>query len=188
MLLPNPYNLYDVWRSKTPLIVIAAMSLALVIAACGSSKDPGSSGKSPSHPQFLAFSACMRSHGVTNFPDPSASGGIQLSSSSGINPFSPSFKAAQAKCSKLLPGGGPANHPPSEQDKQQALHVSQCMREHGITGFPDPTTTPPSSPAGYSAILDRNGVVFALPDSVNPQSPAFQQAGAACGFPAGPHK
>jgi hypothetical protein len=130
----------------------------------------------------------MRSHGVTNFPDPSASGGIQLNQSSGINPFSPSFKAAQATCFKLLPGGGPANHRPTEQDKEQMLHISQCMRQHGITDFPDPTFTPPSSSAGYSTIIDRNGVVLALPKTIDPASPAFQQAASACGFPHGPGK
>ncbi len=176
------------WRTKAPLIAIVAAGLALIIAACGSSSDPGSSHRTAPRSQFLAFSACMRSSGVTNFPDPGANGGIQLSSASGINPFSPSFKAAQAKCSKLLPGGGPANHPPSEQAKTRMLQLSECMRAHGITGFPDPTTTLPSSPAGYSAIIDRGGVVIALPQSVNSQSPAFQHAASACGFPHGPGK
>jgi hypothetical protein len=125
----------------------------------------------------------MRSHGVSNFPDPGAGGGIQLKQSSGINPFSPSFKSAQASCSKLLPGGGPANQKPSEQDEQQMLRVSQCMRAHGVTGFPDPTLTPPSSPAGYSELIDRGGVVVAVPNTIDPQSPVYQHAAAVCGFP-----
>jgi hypothetical protein len=161
--------------------VIAAAGCALLIAACGSSSKPGAATSHGS--QFLAFSACMRTHGVTNFPDPNASGGIHLTQRSGINPFSPSFKAAQTSCSKLLPGGGPGHQKPSEQAKEQMLHVSQCMRAHGVTGFPDPTLTPPSSPAGLSQVIDRDGVVIAVPSTIDTQSPSYQHAAAVCGFP-----
>lgn len=59
--------------------------------------------------QALAFSACMRSHGVPSFPDPSFSGGhVQLSikggSGTGIDPRSPKFQAAQKACQGKLPG------------------------------------------------------------------------------------
>jgi hypothetical protein len=49
----------------------------------------------------LAFSACMRKHGVPNFPDPQfMSGGRVLEKiTSGVDPSSPMFKAAQQKCS-----------------------------------------------------------------------------------------
>jgi hypothetical protein len=55
----------------------------------------------------LKFSACMRSHGVPNFPDPKVSGGaigLTMSRSSGINPRSPQFQAAQRACQKDMPG------------------------------------------------------------------------------------
>jgi hypothetical protein len=85
----------------------------------------------------LAFSECMRSHGVPNFPDPNAQGVIQ---GSGINPSSSSFQAANKDCRHLLPNGGVPT--PAEQAKAlaQALKMSQCMRSHGITDFPDPQT------------------------------------------------
>jgi hypothetical protein len=51
----------------------------------------------------LAFSACMRKHGVPNFPDPQfMSGGRVLEkipNGSGVDPSSPIFQAAQQKCS-----------------------------------------------------------------------------------------
>jgi hypothetical protein len=56
------------------------------------------------------------------------------------------------------------------------------MRAHGISGFPDPTTTPPSNPSDYSAVMGHNGVWLAVPNSIDPQSPAFKQAAAACNF------
>jgi hypothetical protein len=60
----------------------------------------------------LAFSACMRSHGVPKFPDPVFSDGkttLQLNGGpgSGLDPSSPKFKAAQEACRSKLPGGGP---------------------------------------------------------------------------------
>jgi len=53
------------------------------------------------------------------------------------------------------------------------------MRQHGVSGFPDPTLSLPSSPAGYSLLEDRGGVVLAVPSTINPASPTFKQAAAA---------
>lgn len=159
-------------------IVLLALGIALVAASCGSSSP---SRKQVAANDFLKFSECMRANGVRNFPDPSSGGGINLNPGSGLNPFSPSFKAAQSHCRKLLPGGGPPTKP-SAQEERAMLRVAQCMRAHGVTGFPDPTLTPPSSPAGYSILEDRGGVVIAIPDTVDVQSPAFKQAARTCGF------
>ena len=60
----------------------------------------------------LAFSKCMRSHGVSDFPDPQfgAGGSIRISlhasagSSGGLDPGSPIFQKAQQTCGSLLPG------------------------------------------------------------------------------------
>jgi hypothetical protein len=125
----------------------------------------------------------MRSRGVPNFPDPSTSGGgiaITLKSTSGINPASPSYQAAQGACGKLLPGSGSGSAKPSATTETQMLAISECMRAHRVNGFPDPTTTPPSTPTGYSGVLTRNGVSFAIPTTIDIQSPAVQQAAAAC--------
>jgi hypothetical protein len=62
----------------------------------------------------LAFSKCMRAHGVTNFPDPTVGAGgigikIQAGSKSGLNPNNPTFRAAQQACQGHLAfgkGGG----------------------------------------------------------------------------------
>ncbi len=117
---------------------------------------------------------------MPNFPDPGSGGGIDLGS--GMNPFSPSFKSAQARCKKLLPGGGPGAEHPSAQAEAQTLKISQCVRQHGVSGFPDPTRSPPSNPAGYSILEDHGGVVLAVPSTINPSSPVFEQAAATCGF------
>ena len=153
------------------LIVLPSVICAVAIAACGSS---GHKPSASSHAQsFLAFSECMRSHGVTAFPDPQPSGGISLGGT-GINPASPAFEAAQAACRKLLPVGGPSAHA-SEQQKQQMFATSVCMRSHGVSGFPDPTprTTPTASPTASDLWL-------LVPSTINVNSPAFTKAAKAC--------
>lgn len=102
----------------------------------------------------------------------------------GANPAAPLFKAAQAKCHKLLPGGGqPGSGPPSAQTLARWLKISQCMRKHGISGFPDPTTSMPSKPpAGVGEIADRGGAILLIPSTIDQQSPAFTRAAATCGF------
>jgi hypothetical protein len=57
--------------------------------------------------QGLEFSQCMRSHGVPNFPDPSAgpTGGQAINLHGlGIDPSSPTFQAANSACQNIVPG------------------------------------------------------------------------------------
>ena len=126
----------------------------------------------------------MRSRGVPNFPDPKQVGdGIQVSGSApGINPQSPLFVSAQQSCRHLLPGGGEPTHAGQQRALARMLHISRCMRAHGISGFPDPTLSPPSSRAGYSAIRSNGAAWLAIPDSIDVRSPAFKQAANACSF------
>ncbi len=169
-------------------IAVAAVSCAVAIAACGSS-SPTNSSRGPTAQSkkagALEFANCMRSHGVPNFPDPTVGGnGIQiLGSSSGINPQSPAFQSAQTSCQHLLPGGGPGSGAPSAQAHDQLLRISECMRRHGISSFPDPKTgSPPSSLTGYNAIIGHGGYLLAIPSSIDMSSPAFKQAATTCNF------
>lgn len=63
--------------------------------------------------QALKFSQCMRSHGITDFPDPQShpGGGISISlrasPGSDLNPNGSLFQAAQKACKSLAPFGGP---------------------------------------------------------------------------------
>jgi hypothetical protein len=60
----------------------------------------------------LQFAACMRRHGIRNFPDPtfSTEGGVQISLNAGIDPRSPAFQSAQKACGG--PGGALGGGPP----------------------------------------------------------------------------
>jgi hypothetical protein len=56
----------------------------------------------------LKYAKCMRSHGISDFPDPNPAGGFQLQPSAGsnLNPNDPQFQTAQKACDDLRPGGG----------------------------------------------------------------------------------
>jgi hypothetical protein len=59
--------------------------------------------------QALSFSQCVRTHGVTNFPDPDRSGRIPDPASVGIDQGSPQFQAANQACGRYRPPYMPSN-------------------------------------------------------------------------------
>lgn len=153
-----------------------------VLAACGSTGQPSgtstgavASSASGSKSRDIEFSECMRAHGVTNFPDPTANG-LQIPVS--VNSQSPAFRSAQHACRGFLPNGGspPATNP---ADRAAAVAFARCMRAHGLPDFPDPALTPPR---GAASVFLVHGMVFAFAAPLDPKSPAFQQAGRACGL------
>ena len=165
------------------LVALFVLGCAATVTACGGSSSSNSKNPHAGYAQGVKFASCIRAHGVPSFPDPTAGGGFSFPTGSGFNPFSPSFKAAQRACRSLLPnfGGGP-NQATAAQ-KAQILALATCMRAHGVTGFPDPISTPPSNPQGYSIIFGRPGALIAVPSTINPQSPVFEHAASACQFP-----
>jgi hypothetical protein len=173
-------------RTKTtscrPIPALAAVICAMALSACGSTGTANHGSGSQGGGSGIKLAACMRSHGLSNFPDPSAGGGIQINSSSGINPQSPAFQSAQNACSKLMPGGGPGRGAAPESRKLTMVRLAECMRKHGLATFPDPTATAPSRGAGFGIAFGSPGAFIAVPPSLT-QSPAFNQAAAACNFP-----
>jgi hypothetical protein len=129
----------------------------------------------------------MRANGVPNFQDPKSGGGASFPITTGTSPAAPAFKAAQAKCQKLLPGGlavgpGSTTHA-SAETLAKLLKIARCMRQHDVPQFPDPTTSVPSTPGGFREITDFDGAILAFPGTINLQSPAYKQALTACGAP-----
>ncbi|MGN6869327.1 MAG: hypothetical protein ACTHMY_13090 [Solirubrobacteraceae bacterium] len=148
-------------RAIFPLLLTAVLGLA----ACGSSRpntggstaaqnDPASSGKA------LAFAKCMRSHGVSNFPDPTG-GQLRLqvqktpnsTSVNGVEVNGPVFQSAMQACRSYLPNGGHPSAAQTAKVKAQALAMSRCMRSHGVPNFPDPQFQ--SAPGGRIRHPDR---------------------------------
>jgi hypothetical protein len=109
-----------------------------------SSAAAGAGPDAPASSQAVAYTACIRDHGVPDFPEPqvsehgsSTSIRMAVPASVGQNP---KFKSAQRACRKLLPGGGGGNAAPlTPAQQQQYLKAAACIRSHGVPNFPDPT-------------------------------------------------
>jgi hypothetical protein len=178
-------------RRRAPAGGILAAALALcafVAAGCGGgSADPQvasvattsaatqqttTSTGAKSSASTQTFSACMRANGVPKFPDANSDGGIALDASSGVNPDSAQFKAAEKACQKLEPKGGKAPSA-AEQAKQheQELKFSACMRSHGLSKFPDPV---------FSDGGRRTQLRIDSKSGIDPNSPIFQAAQKTC--------
>jgi hypothetical protein len=163
---------------RAGLLAVALAGAGVLVAGCSNgSNGPGVAGAgasaSPSssmsaaasgEAQALAYAACMRSHGVPNFPDPTVrngSVGFNITPGDGIDPNSSQYLSARQACQSLR-GGGTANSGTANYAAE--LKFAQCMRSHGVPDFPDP---------------NKNGG-FSGTSSVNPSSPTFQNAQSGC--------
>ena len=97
-------------------------------------------------PQRSRSPAACAPTGCPTSPTRSPAGASVFHTGAGVDPSSPAFKAAQAKCEKFLPPGPGSGPPPSAQTLAHYLKVAQCMRRHGVPDFPDPRTRVPSNP------------------------------------------
>src|SRR6516225_9430698 len=135
--------------------IIAVAAVTLLAAACRgspSSADSGGfqdAGGSANSRQGLAYSACMRSHGVPKYPDPSSGNelpsGLPKADPQQLGVSSSQYQAAQRACAHLLPNGGQMTQAESQRDLRTILAFARCMRSHGVPNWPDPT----NGPAGW---------------------------------------
>ena len=143
---------------------IAAAGVLALVAACTSTPrapDPSSSsgGASSSTASTVAYAACMRSHGVPNYPDPDSSGTLPKGDAQSFGVSGAQLQDAQRACQSLLPTGGPVQDQARQctltGDCPQALVqqmvsggriVARCMRAHGVPNWPDPTISANGGP------------------------------------------
>lgn len=143
--------------------LIALSGLLLLASACG-----GGGRKPPARTSAtLAFAQCMRSNGVSKYPDPGSDGRLVKEPLGQLGVSGSTFESAQSACRHLLPNGG---EPPSVAQQQrartQALAFSGCIRAHGVPTFPDPDAT--------GRIPDPASV------GIDQGSPTFEAANDAC--------
>jgi hypothetical protein len=70
--------------------------------------SPGNSITPADQADYLRATACMRSHGVPDFPDPDfQNGSVTFTIRRPLDPNSPQYKSALARCQKLIPAGLP---------------------------------------------------------------------------------
>jgi hypothetical protein len=172
--------------SRAAPMIAALIASGLLVAACGGgSGGPGvagagsattpakSSSSGAKNASPLAFSRCMRAHGVPDFPDPDSQGQIQIQAGPGgdLGPDSPRFKAAQQACKSLEPRPSAADQ---RQDYAKALRFAQCVRAHGVPNFPDPD--PGSNGFEGSSRKGSGGTGLQF----DPRSPQFKTAIRSC--------
>jgi hypothetical protein len=189
------------WYRATPRragVLAVTAGIVLLAAACGggsvstagssSTADPSSttvgsagSGGSPNTggptraqqaQQNLAFSQCMRSHGVTDFPDPSSNGQFPVISAQLED--QPRFATGFNACKHLLPDDGV---PKAQQIGPALLKFAQCMHAHGVPTWPEPG---PNSPNPYGDLAPNSSVNLLKEAGVSPNSPVVSAALQVC--------
>jgi hypothetical protein len=78
----------------TTAVLAAAGGLTLLATACA---------HGPMTTIQLSYTTCMRSHGLPNFPGPSASGVIVVDASTGLSPAAAKVRSAQRACANDAP-------------------------------------------------------------------------------------
>jgi hypothetical protein len=157
------------WTRRAGPLAAAVVAIGL-LAGCGggssgaTAQNGSASSKQQDSAQIVRYAQCMRAHGVTNFPDPTSRGALTLDKTT-IE--SPQYRSASQACRSLAPAGS-QNGPVNPQVQAQALRFAGCMRSHGVTDFPDPSTSGSGGPVG-----------FAISQSVH-DSPALRSAVHAC--------
>lgn len=136
-------------RARRLLAAPRLIAMVALISACGSSApaETGSGGNNSAAnaQQAVRFAKCMRDNGVSDFPDPGASGKFTIDgivNGSSLDLSTPAFKQAMSACKDLEPAGFTGSKR-SSQEQHAALKFAKCMRENGLPDFPDPTPNGP---------------------------------------------
>lgn len=126
------------WASA---LVAAVFATATLLAAC--SGPTTSTGSDPAgEASKTAYAQCMRENGVPDFPDPDSEGSFPIDRDK-VDIDSDVFKKADETCEPLKPKESEAEQ---QKDYSAMLEFAKCMREQGISGYPDPPA-PGSGPA-----------------------------------------
>ena len=161
------------------LVAVLVATASLAVAACGSDpQTPASSSQgrkggldAATKKAMLDYAQCMRDHGV-DMPDPTfdQGGGKVVQRVKEGN--EDTVRAAEQACKKYQDKVKPPPMSEEEQKKMKeaALKNAQCMRDHGISNFPDPQF---DENGGMQIKIDKNS-------GMNPNSQKFQDAMKAC--------
>jgi hypothetical protein len=161
------------WLRRPAGLAATLAATVLLAAACGGGSPGAAASPGRLYRQALTYSHCMRAHGVPDFPDPKPGPGGTLVYP--LNPpagmlTSPGYDAAFRACLKLAVTGG-RSAARYRAIALKGLQQAECMRGHGVTGYPSPATL--------------NGGIHS-PDyttlGLDTHTRQFQAAGRACGL------
>ena len=134
-------------RERWPLAALA--TVALIGAGCSDSpaeKGTASTASSSSTPdkkltardKAVKFAECIRTHGVSDFPDPNAKNQFEY----GVSVSKAVWTQAVEACKDLQPPGTlSAKRTPKQQSA--SLRFAKCIRDNGVKDFPDPVNGEP---------------------------------------------
>jgi hypothetical protein len=91
----------------------------------------------------------MRSQGVPNFPDPNGSGAIPKETTQQLGVSGSHYQTAQAACAHLLANSGGVSQTEIQQMMSGMRNFAGCMRSHGASNWPDPSTDRAGYPVFY---------------------------------------
>jgi hypothetical protein len=132
-------------RKLGPLAALAVV--ALIGVGCSDAPDEnGDANANPDYENAVKFSECMRDNGVSEFPDPDASGELTIDgvlNGSSLDPNAPAWKAALGACKDLQPPGFTGDEDVTAEEQEARLEFAQCMRDNGVEDFPDPAEDQP---------------------------------------------
>jgi len=131
-------------RKRWALATLAMVPL--IGAGCGGNDSSGGNTTAANQGKAVKFAQCMRENGVTEFPDPDASGRLTVDgviNGSSIDPDAPAWTQAIGACKDLQPPGFTGGGERSAGQQSAALRFAQCIRENGVPDFPDPVSGEP---------------------------------------------
>src|SRR5579859_3834706 len=124
-------------RRLIPVPVVAVAAFSLLTAGCGGGSSTSAVTTTAGN-GALAFARCMRSHGLTAWPDPTGSGVFDKSKLRQLGYSESRVRAlAAGPCNHLLPNDETARQ--TRTRFKDALAFARCMRARGFPSFPDPT-------------------------------------------------
>jgi hypothetical protein len=159
--------------------VVISLGASVAIAACGGSSPAASTAETAN--AGLKFAACVRAHGVPDYPDPRA-GRITVDTHT-LSESTQVVDAALDKCQKDAPGVDVSALPrPSAAQLARlrvgALALAKCMRARGLVNFPDPIVAVGPGGHGVEVGFSRKAL---QQDRSTFTSPAYDADNAACG-------
>lgn len=134
-------------RARWKLVVVAVVALVAVVVTLSltawntSGSDASTAVAGDGEQAMLDFARCMRDNGVPSFPDPVANpdGTFGFGRPQGVPSSVLDDALANCKTEARAIGIGSAPSGQDDTDVQDGLlEFSRCMRENGVTEFPDP--------------------------------------------------
>jgi hypothetical protein len=141
---------------RSVVALVGAAVVAVILSACGSPSGSGvaqlgtttppatsttiSSSAATQVSEALAYARCVRSKGVTNFPDPDSVGRFNKVTLGQLETSNPNYTTATQSCVHLFPGinGTSPVQALLEAIANDEAKFVRCMRSDGVPNWPNP--------------------------------------------------